>query len=99
MWVDLLPPGFPKGGSYSGEKWTLSLKGGGSHLGKKWTFVLYAMEPLAQGAVFGPPRPPLATGLNVRMLTIYEIKISILKSRIVTRTNEDEQGLPRTTSK
>ena len=34
--------------------------GGGSHLGKMWTFVLYPMEPLAQGGggVFGPPPPP-----------------------------------------
>ena len=58
---------FPRGGgSYSGEKWTLSLKGGGSHLVKMGTFVLYPMEPLAQGGgvVRPPPRPPLATGLT-----------------------------------
>ena len=56
-----------QGGSYSGEKWTLRLKGGGSHLVKMWTFVLYPMEPLAQGGggVFRPPDPPpLATGLR-----------------------------------
>ena len=41
------------GGSYSGEKWTLSLKGGVS-FGEKWTFVLYPVEPLAQG---GPSDP------------------------------------------
>ena len=26
-----------------------------SHLGKMWTFVLYTMEPLAQGGIFAPP--------------------------------------------
>ena len=59
---------FPRGGSYSGEKWTLSLKGGGSHLVKMWTFVLYPMEPLAlaQGGGLPTPQtpPPLATGLQ-----------------------------------
>ena len=58
---------FPRGGgSYSGEKWTLRLKGG-SHLVKMWTFVLYPMEPLAQGGggSSDPPDPsPLATGLR-----------------------------------
>ena len=48
---------FPRGGLYSGEKWTLRLKGG-SRLVKMWTFVLYPMEPLAQGGVFRPPPPP-----------------------------------------
>ena len=39
---------FPRGGgSYSGEKWTLRLKGGGSHLVKMWTFVrtLWSLWP------------------------------------------------------
>ena len=45
-------------------------RGGGSHLVKMWTFVLYPMEPLAQGGgglpTPPPPRPPppLATGLR-----------------------------------
>ena len=55
---------FPRGGvSYSGEKWTLSLKrGGGSHLGKMWTFVLYPVETLAQGGGGGVFRPPPGYG-------------------------------------
>ena len=55
-----------QGGILFGGKVDLTPKGG-SHLVKKWTFVLYPMEPLAQGGgVFRPPRPPppLATGLR-----------------------------------
>ena len=48
------------GGSYLGEKWTLSL--GGSHIGKN---VDLCIIPYRYGAFGprGPPRPPLATGL------------------------------------
>ena len=55
---------FPRGGVLFGGKVDLTPKrGGGSHLVKMWTFVLYPMEPLAQG-VGGPDPPPLATGLR-----------------------------------
>ena len=43
-------------------------KGGGSHLGKRWTFVLYPMEPLAQGWSSDPQTPPPpATGLILQL--------------------------------
>ena len=49
------------GGVLFGEKVDLKPKegGGGSHLGKMWTFVLYPMEPLAQG--LHPPTSRLRT--------------------------------------
>ena len=45
----------------------LTPKRGGSHLVKMWTFVLYPMEPLAQGGGSSDPPeppPPLARGLR-----------------------------------
>ena len=58
---------FPRGGgSYSGGKWTLSLKGGasfGKNVAKGWNKILGMGNWGGGGGVVRPPPTPLATGL------------------------------------